>query len=98
MQKTLRDGELESLQGKVQKLEKLCRALQTERNELSKKVQCMSSPGPAPGPQATDSDEGSPRVLSSPDPETSPAHAAGPPPCHCGPEGVSEACALPAQE
>ncbi|KAJ8268229.1 hypothetical protein COCON_G00134010 [Conger conger] len=91
-EKTLRDGELESLQGKVQKLEKLCRALQTERNELSKKVLCMSSPGPAPGPQATDSDQSSPRVLSSPDPETLPAH------CHCGPGAAGEACALPVQE
>lgn len=39
MQKTLRDKELEGLQVKIQRLEKLCRALQTERNDLNKKVQ-----------------------------------------------------------
>ncbi|KAJ6654302.1 hypothetical protein lerEdw1_007224 [Lerista edwardsae] len=38
-EKTLRDKELEGLQGKIQRLEKLCRALQTERNDLNKKVQ-----------------------------------------------------------
>lgn len=38
-QKTLRDKELEGLQVKIQRLEKLCRALQTERNDLNKKVQ-----------------------------------------------------------
>uniref|UniRef100_A0A8B9KXJ1 Taxilin alpha n=1 Tax=Astyanax mexicanus TaxID=7994 RepID=A0A8B9KXJ1_ASTMX len=43
-EKTLRDKELESLQVKVQRLEKLCRALQIERNELSKKVQGLNKP------------------------------------------------------
>ncbi|XP_041273525.1 alpha-taxilin [Onychostruthus taczanowskii] len=38
-EKTLRDKELEGLQVKIQRLEKLCRALQTERNDLNKKVQ-----------------------------------------------------------
>ncbi|XP_067317668.1 alpha-taxilin-like isoform X2 [Anolis sagrei] len=38
-EKTLRDKELEGLQAKIQCLEKLCRALQTERNDLNKKVQ-----------------------------------------------------------
>uniref|UniRef100_A0A672SEU0 Alpha-taxilin-like n=1 Tax=Sinocyclocheilus grahami TaxID=75366 RepID=A0A672SEU0_SINGR len=42
-EKTLRDKEFESLQVKVQRLEKLCRALQMERNELSKKVQGVST-------------------------------------------------------
>lgn len=42
-EKTLRDKELEGLQVKIQRLEKLCRALQTERNDLSKKVQDLSS-------------------------------------------------------
>ncbi|KAI1901807.1 hypothetical protein AGOR_G00038200 [Albula goreensis] len=105
-EKTLRDGELEGLQGKVLRLEKLCRALQTERNELSKKVQCMSSQGdgpandPAQGPPTTDSDEGSPHLLSSPDPETPPTHTPCPPACHCGPEleAAAEACAVTAQE
>ncbi|KAJ8387516.1 hypothetical protein AAFF_G00156170 [Aldrovandia affinis] len=106
-EKTLRDGELEGLQGKVLRLEKLCRALQTERNELSKKVQCMGSQGdpaaegPAQEPPVTDSDEGG-ASLSSPDPETPPAHAPCPPAGHCGPEldreAPSEACALTTQE
>lgn len=39
LQKTLRDKELEGLQVKIQRLGKLCRALQTERNDLNKKVQ-----------------------------------------------------------
>ncbi|XP_048356885.1 alpha-taxilin [Sphaerodactylus townsendi] len=46
-EKTLRDKELEGLQVKIQRLEKLCRALQTERNDLNKKVQdlcALSSP------------------------------------------------------
>nr|XP_020656226.1 alpha-taxilin isoform X1 [Pogona vitticeps]XP_020656227.1 alpha-taxilin isoform X1 [Pogona vitticeps]XP_020656228.1 alpha-taxilin isoform X2 [Pogona vitticeps]XP_020656229.1 alpha-taxilin isoform X1 [Pogona vitticeps]XP_020656230.1 alpha-taxilin isoform X3 [Pogona vitticeps] len=38
-EKTVRDKELEGLQVKIQRLEKLCRALQTERNDLNKKVQ-----------------------------------------------------------
>ncbi|XP_061452744.1 alpha-taxilin [Rhineura floridana] len=38
-EKTLRDKELEGLQVKIHRLEKLCRALQTERNDLNKKVQ-----------------------------------------------------------
>lgn len=42
-EKTLQDKELEGLQLKVQRLEKLCRALQTERNQLSKKIQTLSS-------------------------------------------------------
>lgn len=94
-EKTLRDAEMESLQGKVQKLEKLCRALQTERNELSKKLQCMSSP-PQGQVQTTDSDKGSSRVLSSPDPATPHSHAACPAPR--GPEAEGATCALLAQE
>jgi len=42
-EKTLRDKEFESLQGKIQILEKLCRALQTQRNDLNKKVQDLSA-------------------------------------------------------
>ncbi|GAB1288977.1 Alpha-taxilin [Apodemus speciosus] len=44
-EKTLRDKELEGLQVKIQRLEKLCRALQTERNDLSKRVQDLTSGG-----------------------------------------------------
>ncbi|XP_067316702.1 alpha-taxilin [Anolis sagrei] len=48
-EKTLRDKELEGLQAKIQRLEKLCRALQTERNDLNKKVQdlCALASPPA---------------------------------------------------
>ncbi|XP_076157972.1 alpha-taxilin-like [Alosa pseudoharengus] len=48
-EKTLQDKELEGLQQKVQRLEKLCRALQIERNELSKKIQDGSNPPEASG-------------------------------------------------
>ncbi|XP_072884259.1 alpha-taxilin-like [Hemitrygon akajei] len=41
-EKTLRDKEFENLQIKIQRLEKLCRALQTERNDLNKKVHDLS--------------------------------------------------------
>ncbi|XP_066573454.1 alpha-taxilin isoform X2 [Amia ocellicauda] len=54
-EKTLRDKEFESLQVKVLRLEKLCRALQIERNELSKKVQCLSKQGDT-GPQGPHTD------------------------------------------
>ncbi|KAM8977357.1 alpha-taxilin [Pelodytes ibericus] len=43
-EKTLRDKDQEALQAKIQRLEKLCRALQTERNDLNKKVQGLSGP------------------------------------------------------
>ncbi|KAM9320113.1 alpha-taxilin [Gastrophryne carolinensis] len=43
-EKTVRDKEQEALQTKIQRLEKLCRALQTERNDLNKKVQGLSGP------------------------------------------------------
>lgn len=44
-EKTLRDKELEGLQVKTQRLEKLCRALQTERNDLNKRVQDLTAGG-----------------------------------------------------
>ncbi|XP_064838935.1 alpha-taxilin-like [Oncorhynchus masou masou] len=97
-EKTLQDREFDSLQGKVGKLEKLCRALQNERNELSKKVQGLStgpgdnSPGAeSPSLPPTDSQE------PSPDPDTT--TPSSPIPCshgcHCGPELDTEnqACA-----
>ncbi|KAG8588066.1 hypothetical protein GDO81_005865 [Engystomops pustulosus] len=51
-EKTVRDKEQEALQAKILKLEKLCRALQTERNDLNKKVQCLSEPQ-APSTETT---------------------------------------------
>lgn len=41
LQKTLRDKHYKAQQGKVERLEKLCRALQKERTELSEKLQTM---------------------------------------------------------
>ncbi|XP_075394967.1 gamma-taxilin isoform X1 [Tenrec ecaudatus] len=40
-EKTVRDKEYKAFQIKLERLEKLCRALQTERNELSEKVQFL---------------------------------------------------------
>ncbi|XP_053123015.1 alpha-taxilin isoform X2 [Hemicordylus capensis] len=70
-EKTLRDKELEGLQVKIQRLEKLCRALQTERNDLNKKVQdlCaftapaagMDSPAPPNNPSPGSSEELAPQ-------------------------------------
>uniref|UniRef100_A0A8B9J2I3 Taxilin alpha n=1 Tax=Amazona collaria TaxID=241587 RepID=A0A8B9J2I3_9PSIT len=54
-EKTLRDKELEGLQVKIQRLEKLCRALQTERNDLNKKVQDLCAHVPR-----ADTDPGEP--------------------------------------
>ncbi|KPP72761.1 alpha-taxilin-like [Scleropages formosus] len=88
-EKTVRDKELEGLQGKVQRLEKLCRALQTERNELSKRVQGVAGPGQGPGgamqaPQPTDSipaaSPGSPALEAPPSSPT----------CHCSAESELE--------
>lgn len=84
LQKTLRDKELESLQVKVQRLEKLCRALQIERNELSKKVT-----GLVIVQDETDTEEGSPAHQNSPEQETPPTTCSQP--CHCGPELEAEA-------
>uniref|UniRef100_A0A3B3QV17 Taxilin alpha n=1 Tax=Paramormyrops kingsleyae TaxID=1676925 RepID=A0A3B3QV17_9TELE len=83
-EKTVREKELECLQGKVQRLEKLCRALQTERNELSKRVQGLGGPGegvetgPQPPAPPRDSDEGG--SPGSPEPECTPPPPAPPPP------------------
>ncbi|MCJ8749617.1 hypothetical protein PDJAM_G00178290 [Pangasius djambal] len=103
-EKTLRDKELESLQVKVQRLEKLCRALQIERNELSKKVQDLSNPADGRGSEtetkssqpATDSAECSPAHTTEPEPETPPtAHSQA---CRCSPvpgaESQSEECSV----
>lgn len=91
-EKTLRDKEFDGLQVKVQRLEKLCRALQTERNELSKKVQVVPEGAAAveseAGSQqeAIDSKEGSPVHQSSPEtPQTACSQA-----CHCAPDLEAE--------
>ncbi|XP_010902263.1 alpha-taxilin [Esox lucius] len=101
-ERTLRDREYEGLQGKVGRLEKLCRALQNERNELSKKVQGLSagaednssSPGAeSPSLSPRDSQEPSPAPdAAAPSPHAPCSHG-----CHCSPEVTadSQACGAP---
>lgn len=86
---------------KVQRLEKLCRALQVERNELSKKVQDLSSPAddrgsetePKSSQPAPDSAECSPAHTDD-HTETPPASLSQA--CHCSPvtgaESQGEPC------
>ncbi|KAM3935598.1 gamma-taxilin [Leptodactylus fuscus] len=45
-EKTVRDKEHKALQIKLERLEKLCRALQTERNELNKKIEVLQDQVP----------------------------------------------------
>ncbi|KAL2087756.1 hypothetical protein ACEWY4_016584 [Coilia grayii] len=45
-EKTLRDKHYKAQQGKVERLEKLCRALQKERTELNQKLSSMQGKGP----------------------------------------------------
>ncbi|KAB1253605.1 Gamma-taxilin [Camelus dromedarius] len=62
-EKTVRDKEYKAFQIKLDRLEKLCRALQTERNELNEKVEVLkeqvsgraagAGPGLGPAPLAT---------------------------------------------
>lgn len=89
LQKSVRDRDFEALQGKVQRLEKLRRALKVERNELNKKVQSLgggtagapvSDPGAdSPSPPPTDSlmEPSSHPVL-----DTAPCSQS----CHCDPQ------------
>uniref|UniRef100_A0A8C2P219 Alpha-taxilin n=1 Tax=Capra hircus TaxID=9925 RepID=A0A8C2P219_CAPHI len=68
-EKTLRDKELEGLQVKIQRLEKLCRALQSERNDLNKRGPRVQTPS---SPRATEA-PGCPGALS-----TDPSGQTGP--------------------
>ncbi|XP_029427733.1 alpha-taxilin [Rhinatrema bivittatum] len=65
-EKTFRDKEQEGLQVKIQRLEKLCRALQTERNDLTKRVQNLSTASPQ-APQDSWAEEGPPAPESAPE-------------------------------
>ncbi|XP_034016221.1 alpha-taxilin [Thalassophryne amazonica] len=95
-EKAMRDRDFEALQGKVQRLEKLRRALKVERNELSNKVQNLSgqhgdvhaaqNPDPgsqSPSPPPTDSLlEPSSDCGSLPTTDQLPCSQS----CHCDPE------------
>ena len=95
LQKSVRDRDFEALQGKVQRLEKLRRALKVERNELNKKVQNLSGQdGSAAGAPASDPGTDSPsppptdsllEPSSHPVPDTtSSSHCSQS--CHCEPQ------------
>ncbi|XP_070620596.1 alpha-taxilin [Erythrolamprus reginae] len=75
-EKTLRDKELEGLQVKIQRLEKLCRALQTERNDLNKKVQDLCAfASLATGAEGEDQPHGIPEELALQGPQAGEAFA-----------------------
>ncbi|XP_071230811.1 alpha-taxilin-like [Salvelinus alpinus] len=95
-EKTVQEREFEGLQGKVGRLEKLCRALQNERNELSKKVQGLSA-GPEDDTNPGDESTSLPPIDSqvpSLDPDTT-TPSSPTPCCHFSPELDTEnqACA-----
>ncbi|XP_029592121.1 alpha-taxilin isoform X3 [Salmo trutta] len=98
-EKTLQEREFDSLQGKVGRLEKLCRALQNERNELSKKVQDLSA-GPLDDTNPGDESTSLPPIDSqepSPDPDDTTTPSSPTPCCRFSPELDTEnqACAVP---
>lgn len=88
----MRDRDFEALQGKVQRLEKLRRALKVERNELSKTVQSLGGPDedtppahadtPSPPPMDLhDQSCGGDAHIAAPHHDSACSHT-----CHCGPE------------
>ncbi|XP_069032450.1 alpha-taxilin [Embiotoca jacksoni] len=106
-EKAVRDREFEALQGKVQRLEKLRRALKVERNELNKKVQNLSGqPGGTAGAPDLGVDSPSPLPTdSASEPKTCPVpdSSSCSPSCHCDTDLdtdalLEEAPPLPAQE
>ncbi|XP_024138503.1 gamma-taxilin [Oryzias melastigma] len=83
-EKTLRDGHFKALQGKLELLERLCRALQKERNDLNNRLSLLQQQGaqtppegpatPPEGPEPDDSEgsvQGDEQEASRP-PETGP--------------------------
>ncbi|XP_017276518.1 alpha-taxilin [Kryptolebias marmoratus] len=90
-EKAVRDRDFEALQGKVQRLEKLRRALKVDRNELKKKVQSL---GGQHGGTAGAADSPSPPPMDSLlEPGTCPAAdgASCSPPCSCEPQADTHA-------
>lgn len=53
LQKTVRDKNYKALQGKLDRLEKLCRALQRERNDLNQKLKSIQGPAKDPEEEGT---------------------------------------------
>lgn len=49
----MRDKQYKALQGKLERLEKLCRALQRERNDLSQKIGALQGPAKDPEEEGT---------------------------------------------
>lgn len=87
VQKTLQDKELEGLQQKVQRLEKLCRALQIERNELSKKIQELgdgTNPPETSGGDGGDAVGGGEGASEEQEPRDSEEEGSPSPPVHTG--------------
>ncbi|XP_026862674.2 gamma-taxilin [Electrophorus electricus] len=52
-EKTVRDKNYKALQGKLERLEKLCRALQQERNDLTQKLGALQGPAKDPAEEGT---------------------------------------------
>ncbi|KAG7259471.1 hypothetical protein CRUP_003560, partial [Coryphaenoides rupestris] len=73
-EKTLRDGHFKALQGKLELLERLCRALQKERNDLNTRLSVHREQGGGEGaePSPEASPEPNPEVGPDPNPEVSP--------------------------
>uniref|UniRef100_A0A3P9PTS7 Taxilin alpha n=1 Tax=Poecilia reticulata TaxID=8081 RepID=A0A3P9PTS7_POERE len=91
-EKAVRDQDFEALQGKVQRLDKLRRALKVERNDLKKKVQNLNGDSGAGGAPASDpgTDSPSPPPTDSlPEPSSCPV--ADSTSCHCSPRPDTDA-------
>uniref|UniRef100_A0AAQ4Q7B2 Taxilin gamma n=1 Tax=Gasterosteus aculeatus aculeatus TaxID=481459 RepID=A0AAQ4Q7B2_GASAC len=56
-EKTLRDGHFKALQGKLELLERLCRALQKERNDLNNQLSLLQEPGDEGAPEEEEEEE-----------------------------------------
>lgn len=65
----MRDKNYKALQGKLDRLEKLCRALQRERNDLNQKLLALQVPAKDPEEEGTGPPDPQPQVLSNPEME-----------------------------
>ncbi|XP_063736585.1 gamma-taxilin isoform X2 [Eleginops maclovinus] len=68
-EKTLRDGHFKALQGKLELLERLCRALQKERNDLNNQLSLLQEPGDPETTEAPEAPPGEPSVREEADDE-----------------------------